>query len=571
MDLLVYLAKRSGEVVPKEEILKAVWAGAAVSDDALTRCVAEIRHAVHDTAHQPVFLETIPKRGYRILPPVAWDSGSDGKTGARPARNRRWVAAAAVFVLLACALAGVRAVWRSGAGRTEIESIAVLPLIEIDGEPEQDYLADGFTEGLIGELARSGVRVASWTSAMRYKGTPLPLRQIARELHVDGVIEGTVVRSPDGVRIAVRLIDPATGVHRWADSFEGEMADVLRLQAGIARSVTSELGVSLGAGDRSRVERTPKVVPEAYEDYLKGMHFCRKNQWEKAGSYLEQSVRKDPTNKLAFALLFEADSMVAFSSDAPVSNRARNALERALQLDRDLAEAHMAIGDLEFAWEWDWAAAGAAYRRAVNLDRRSVEAAARYARFLHVLARWEPALRECQRGLQIDPVSQRMNESMIGILIDMHRWDDAREAYRKTTELYPDSSSAPIAGGLIHTSLGHEKEALSAYLVADRLSGKTPEQVASLERAAKTTGARGYWLERLRQLEERSGRSRVPPLDFASEHVLAGNYDTAIQWLEAAYRERAPRLIWLRAAAKWDPLRNHPRFQALIAKMAFPK
>ncbi|HEU0140084.1 MAG TPA: winged helix-turn-helix domain-containing protein [Bryobacteraceae bacterium] len=568
MDVLVYLAQRPGQVVPKEAILQDLWAGLSVTDDALTRCIGEIRRAVNDTARQPAFIETVAKRGYRILLPVTCDPANG--SGAPASQKWRWIAPAAGFALLAILLV-VRMVWYGRAGASEIQSLAVLPLANLTGDPGQDYFADGMTEELITMLAHHGCNVISRTSVMRYKGTRQPLQQIARDLNVGGVIEGSVMRSGGRVRITAQLIDVTTDLHRWSGTFEREINDVLTLQSEIALAVIAEIRPLLKPGEFARNKPPRRVVPEAYEDYLKGLHFFRLSRWNEAAGYFEQATQKDPGDALSFALLCEADRMVSFIADLPKSDRALNAMHRALELDNTLAEAVINIGDFKFYGQWDWAAGEAEFRRAIELDPRSLDAAHHYLGCQHVLARWETAFAECKRAMQLDPLSKRTNEALLGLLVNTHQWEVALQQFRKTTELYPDSLSAWRYAGYVHAYLGNDREAVAAHLRADQFAGRTPEQISALEQAAGVAGLRGYWRERLRQLERKAKQTRVPPLDFAMISVHLGDHDAAFRFLDAAYREHSPRLAWLKARAIWDPLRSDPRFQALVLKMGFPK
>jgi serine/threonine-protein kinase len=242
-------------------------------------------------------------------------------------------------------------------------------------------------------------------------------------------------------------------------------------------------------------------------------------------------------------------------------------MRRALELDSDLAQAVTNIGDFKFYWQWDWAGGEAEYRRAVELDPRSVEAAHHYMGCQHVLTRWEAAFAECKRAMQLDPLSKRTNEAMLALLVNTHQWEAALQQVRRTTELYPASTTAWRYAGYVHASLGNDKEAIAAHLRAEQFAGRTPEQIGALEQVANVAGLRGYWKERLRQLEEKAKQTRVPPLDFAMIYVHLGDHNATFRFLEAAHHEHAPRLSWLKAQAIWDPLRSDPRFQSLITRM----
>jgi TolB-like protein/Tfp pilus assembly protein PilF len=452
-----------------------------------------------------------------------------------------------------------------------VQRIAVLPLTDLSGDPTQEYFADGMTEELITQLAQVNTwSVISRTSVMRYKGTKQPLRRIAGELGVSAVIEGTVLRSGGRVRITAQLIDAATDLHLWSGSFERELSDVLALQSGIAQAIASELNVALGPQEHVRLSRVRRVVPEAYEAYLQGSYFLNRDQFAKAASYFEQAAIRDSNFALAHALLYEAEAMTCFVRDQPLTDRALGALAKARQLDDTLAEVHTDTGDVRAYWDWDFNAGEAEFRRALELDPGSIDAVSHYAGYLHILGRWDEALRAWKRALQLDPVSPTMNLHLLRLFVNMHRYDLAMEQFQKVIDLDPNSAPAYSGIAPAYAALGREGEAVAAWLKADALSGKNPERVKALEAAVKAGGIRAYWSKRLEHLRQDAGRSPVPPLSFASVYVRLGRKDEAMKFLEAAYRQRAPRLVWIKASSVWDPLRSDPRFQDLLRRMRFP-
>jgi TolB-like protein/DNA-binding winged helix-turn-helix (wHTH) protein len=595
MEVLACLAKRQGQVVSKKEIFREVWPETFVSDDALTRCIGELRRAFFDNARDPSIIRTVAKRGYAIAVPVDWDHGDAAErmpaSGAslmersrpdvgpvsRPRLRRSWIVAAggliaAFAVLLAIDARGLLNVLRAGGRRPAIRQIAVLPFTDLSGDPAQEYFAEGMTEQLITELSQiDSWKVISRTSVMRYKGTREPIRQIAQSLGADGIIEGSVLRSGGRVRITAQLIDASTDVHLWSGSFEREVSDVLLLQSRIARAIAAELGVAIGARARGRLSRTRKVVPEAYEAYLKGLHFFNRDQFARAASHFEEAARIDSGFALAHAYLYEADAMTSFRQDLPVSARALSAMKTALELDDNLAEAHADAGAVRFFWDWDWKSGEAEFRRAVELDPGSVHAISHYAICLHVLRRWSEAMQQYERALQLDPVSPRMNEFLLAFLVDTRRYDLALEQFRKTIELDSNSAGAYLLAGSAYEAMGKHAEATAAYLRADKLLGKSQDRLNALEAAARTGGVRAYWRKRLEQLQQDAVRVRVPPLDLAAHHARLGENEQALGLLEDAYRHRAPRLVWINARALWEPLRSDGRFQSLLRRMGFPE
>lgn len=590
MEVLVCLARREGAVASKDAIFQEVWPGTHVTDDSLSRCIAELRHAFRDTARRPWVIETIAKRGYRVIPPVVWDSvtpnGFPGSavvelpradpaaTSGYPAPRRRRLLAAGVAILSFLAvIAAIVGVLRGRRGGSHtIQAIAVLPITDLSGGPGQEYFADGMTEELITELAHlEAWKVVSRTSVMRYKGSGKPIPAIARELAVDAVIEGAVRRSGNRVRITAQLIRADSDTHVWARSFERELSDVLILQREIASEIAAELRVRTAAKAPGGTGRGRRVVPEAYESYLKGRYLLFRGQYSRAASEFEQAAADDPGFALALALLFEAESMENYRRDLPISDRAMRALERAQALDDGLAEVQVGLGDVKFFGEWNWPAGEAAFRRATEIDPGSFDAAVHYAGCLRILRRWDAAEKAFKRALQIDPVSPRINAGWLGFLIDAHRYMEAAQHFEKLTQLEQDRGPAYEQIGLLHQVQGRDSEALAAFLRSDLLQGKSPEQVNALETAGTAGGLRRYWRKRIELLSREAEQKWVPPLDFASLYVRIGEYDQTMRMLEAAYQQHAPRLPWIRATALWDPLRSDPRFQSLLKRMRFPE
>ena len=489
----------------------------------------------------------------------------------RVPKRWRWRAAATAIVL---AMGAFGILWKLGMlaspKRSAVRSIAVLPLENLSRDPEQEYFADGMTDQLIAELAQIGAwNVIARTSVMRYKRTRESVRKIGRDLGVDGVIEGTVLRSGERVRITVQLIDAGTEQHLWARSFERAPRDVIALQADIARTIAGELNLTLSPQQEARLGRQRTVPPDAYDDYLRGWYFFNRAQYQTAASYFERATRADPGFALAYALLGEADSMASFSQDLPPSDRALAAAAKARELDDSLAEVHALTGDaLSMGWEWE--SGLVEYRRAAELDPASVDAARHYAIGLHAQRRWEASERELSRALHMDPASPLLNYQMLLLLVDMHRYEAALEQFQRLVELDPSSANAYSEASRIYGALGRDRDAVSAFLKSQSLSGASPESVNDLAVAAVHGGLQSCLRVQLQQLQQQSKHRHVSPVLLASVHARLGDEDTAFALLETAYREHNPRLMWIKARSIWDPLRADPRFQDLLRRLRFP-
>ena len=313
------------------------------------------------------------------------------------------------------------------------------------------------------------------------------------------------------------------------------------------------------------------VDPAAYEAYLHGWYFFDRVEFSKAASYFEEATVKDPKFALAHALLFEADAMATFVRDLPLSPRALRAMERARALDDTLAEVHDAAGDVAFFAQWNWATGEAEYRRAVELDPRSVDAARHYASCLHALTRWDAAVREFKRALELDPASLGLNSELLRLLINAHRYPEAVAQLQRTLELDPNQGAVYWVAGTLYEAMGKDAEAAAAYLDSEKRSGRDPRQIASLEKAIAERGMPGYWEAVFQRLQKEATERAVSPFERARVCVRAGRRSEALALLEDAFVRHNPHIPWIKAGASWDPLRSDPRFQALLRRLNLPQ
>lgn len=579
MDVLLCLVHHEGQPVSKDELVRQVWAGTFVSDDALVRCVGELRKVLGDDARSATVIETIPKRGYRLAAPIAWEKPEPAveippPESAASASPRFWTRRRALSggaLLLGTAFTAglarpLRRRWDAWRARPAIRALVVLPLVNLSRNADEDYFAEGMTEALIIELSRiRALRVISHSSALRYKDRKKPLAEIARELNIDAAVEGTVLRAGQRVRITAQLIDAQTGVNLWSGSFEQDVSNVLAIQSGIARAITGELSVNLHPQERARLNASRRVVPEAYEAFLKGSYFLERQQFRKSAEYLEIATVKDPEFALAHALLFEADGMQDFVVDRPLSARAAKALQRAGELDDTLAEVHSGRGDLLFYGEWRWAEGEAEFRRAVELDPRSTFALLHYAGCLSVQRRWDESIAVFRRAMLFDPVSLRLNTGMLRTLIDSRQETAAADQLRKAMEIDAAHPSVWDAAAVLHATFGRPDEAIACWLKAEGLREKSGARLQALADAARAGGIRGFWLKRL--------EAGQPPsaVGYARALILAGRPDDASRVVEDACQRRLPPLPWVNARVEFEPLRAHPRFQSVLRRMGLWK
>src|SRR4051812_15506380 len=467
-ELLALLIERAGEVVTREELQQKLWpANTFVDfDHGLNKAINKIRETLGDSADAPRFVETVSRRGYRFLAdvrPIALP-GTPAETATDvlalpplPAVERRsatWVAAALVAVLATSGL-----IWGLRAARhapSAPRSIAVLPLESLSSDPSQDYFADGMTDELITELGRiSALRVISRTSAMAYKHTRKPLPEIARELNVDAVVEGTVLRSGDVVRITAQLIDGATDRHLWSDSYQGELRNTLALQNSVARAIAREIRVTINPREEAALRNAKAVDPAAYESYLKGRYFWNKRTADglsTALAYFNQAIEQDPSYAPAYSGLADTyallgDWQYAVMTPGEALPKAKAAAMHAIALDPTLGEGHNSLAFCLDGFDWNFGEAGKEFERALALNPGYATAHHWYAWHLALLRRYDDALVEMRKAVNLDPLSLVINADLAELLGLAGAYDEAIQQSRKTLELDP-------AFGLAHNHLG---------------------------------------------------------------------------------------------------------------------
>jgi len=460
-----------------------------------------------------------------------------------------------------------------------IKAIAVLPLANLSRNPEEDYFVDGMTEAVITDLAQIGaLRVISRTSAMRYKGSDKPLPEIARELNVDGLVEGSVLRAGDRVRITAQLIHAATDQHIWAKSYDRDLSDVLALQSEVARAIADEVQAKLTPQERARLARPRRVDPIAHEPYLQGRYYWARATEEsvrKSIEYFEKAIAKDPRYALAHAGLADAYNQLAnpvleIVPQGAVIPKVQAATTKALELDDTLADAHISLGRIKFYYDWDWAGAEKSFRRAIELNPNYSYGHYVYALLLSALGRHTEAIHESRRAQESDPVSLLVN-SVAGLVYCFARqFGTAEEQLRKALQLDPNFMFAHwILGGICLVSMGRYDEAIAELQTAIALSENVAHPRGLLGYAYAKAGRKDDALRVLEELDELSKRRYVAPSSRAFPYIGLGDARWS-QALEEAYQQRSSSLVWVRVFPHWDDLRAQPRFQDLLRRMNFP-
>jgi TolB-like protein/DNA-binding winged helix-turn-helix (wHTH) protein/Flp pilus assembly protein TadD len=601
--VLALLLEHAGEVVTREELQKKLWPADTFVDfdHGLNKAINKIREALGDSAESPRFVETVARRGYRFLAEVkgagaAPDRSPEFATQPRPtaeARDRPALAGKlarlknlppslawkiSVFVLLV--LMAALATWKLHSWNRSspvIRSLAVLPLESLSSDASQDYFADGMTDELISDLGQiSALRVISRTSVMAYKHARKPLPQIARELNVDAVVEGTVLRSGDQVRITAQLIEASTDKHLWSQSYEGELRDTLALQNKVARAIADQIRISLNPKEQAALKSVKIVNPEAYESFLKGRYFWNKRTVDGlkvALVYFNQAIEEDPKYAQAYSGLADTYSLLgdwqyAVMTPKEAFPKAKAAAIKALELDNALGEAHNSLAFCFDAFDWDLDSAGKEFLRAIELNPGYATAHHWYAWHLSVSGRYDEAIAEMRKAENLDPLSLIINADLAELLVIAHSYDESIRQSRKTIEMDPRFALAHNQLGQAYLQKQMHDEAVAELQKAVQLSGGSPTCVANLARAYAVSGKRNEAVKLLSDLKRRSSPGYSDASEIATIYASLGDPDQAMNWLEKAYEERFNPSVLLRPG--FDPLRSDPRFQDLLRRVGLP-
>ena len=480
-----------------------------------------------------------------------------------------------IALLLAFNAGGWRGRWLGRGGQPQISSLAVLPLANLSRDPEQDYFADGMTEALITDLAKStDLRVISRTSVMQYKRTEKTLPEIARELQVDAVVEGSVEKSGNRVRITAQLIRAATDRHLWAESYERDLQDILGLQSEVAHAITQQVEGRLSEKTEASRESSRPVNPEAYEDYLKGRYYWNKRDrasLEKALAYFNAAIAKDPNYALAYAGL--ADVYVVLGPDwavAPknVNEQAKKAAQKALEIDDSLAQAHTSLASI-YHNEWNWQGAEREFRRAIQLDPNYSTAHQWYSIFLATAGRFDEAVKEATKAAELDPLSLIISASLGNRLNEARRYEDAANQCRKTLDMDPNFGLAHLCIGIATVNEGRFQEGIPELQKAIELLPGSPYSMAQLGVAYALSGDRARARKVLDELKNPS-RPYLPAFSIAMVYAGLADKEQTISWLKKGYEERNDDMVYMKIEPVLDPMRSDPRFQDLIRGVDFP-
>src|SRR5579863_2097934 len=606
--VLSLLLEHPGDVVTRSELRQKLWPGDTFVDfdTGLNSAVKKLRYVLCDSAEEPRYIETLPRRGYRFIAQVQngdlstgvapiesiavipfrpnpieeglrAERPADGEVDVRPtgtSRARLWLALGSVASLALIAVTYVMFPGHTGhASQTKIKSLAVLPLSNLSGDSTQEYLADEMTEELCGRLARiHDLRVISRTSVMRFKGTKLSVPEIAKMLGVDALVEGSVIRQGNRIRVHAQLIRGSTDEHLWSDEYDGELGDVLALESEVAQSIARRVEVKVTGEEHARLVTARHVSPEVYESYLKAEDEFSKSSdragFERSIAYFEETIGKDANFAPAYVGLAKAyerlGSVPVGGPPKETHPKMMSAARKAIELDPDLSAPHVLLAGA-YQKQWQWSNAAAEFKRALELNSNDAGAYVGYAKWLMCQGRTDEALAWAQRARDLDPVGAA--DDLLGapgitkgwILFHARRYDEA------ITELRSDDPDHWYLG-LALIANGQPDEAIP---VLERALGpdRNPTVMGVLVRAYAHAGRREEGLRLLDELKRRQRTTYVPTAAFINAYLGLGDNEQALAWLERAYQEQSNIMQLIKVHPFFDPLRGDPRFEDLVHRV----
>ncbi len=581
LKLLVFLIENHDRLVSKNELLDTVWGETVVSESALSKAIARLRKALGDDSSHPRYIETVHSLGYRFIAKVQEIEPSARNRPVRvPARKATY--AALVFaglmvmaiILFSLDLFDLQTRTPGTQETPRIRSLAVLPLANLAGDPEQDYFVEGLHDVLITDLSKiSGLKVISRQSTMRYKASNKPMAEIARELNVDALVEGGALLLGEQVKVTAQLIHGQTDEHIWAETYDRDLRDVLALLGEIARTISDEIEISLRPQDKERLASAGPVDPAANEAYLRGLYFFNRfnvGDFQKSLEYFEQAVDIDPGFALGWSGLAAAHLMIAYFGNEPPREAvmlARVAALKALELDDQNFSGHAALGWVRL-FSRDWPGAGQSFEEALRLNPNHAMTIHGYADYLLLSGRLEESLVQVRRARAIDPFTPTSNLPVPVHLYMMRRYD---EALAEAQELLKADPNYPVGWllTLVYWQKGMFQEALAEYRKTLTRMNDTG-LLEALARGNAESGPRGAMRGMADEMAARSKMGHVDPFKVSSTYAQAGEVNLAFEWLEKALERGSPELIYVGLRPDFDVLRNDPRYKVLMQRFGLP-
>lgn len=589
MELLILLVERDGQVVSRQEIIARLWGKDVFVDTehGINTAIRKIRTALREDVDKPRFIQTVSGKGYRfvgekngnilLLQPSQEVNNLDPVheiPPSAPVRERRWWPMASV-AFVACLLAGAVLGLNLGGTRDRIfpnhqigpiHSIAVLPLVNLSGDPAEDYFADGMTDELITALAKNhSLRVVSRTSAMQYKGVNGPVRDVARELGVDGILEGSVERSATRVHMTVQLIYAPSDTHVWAESYDRDTNEAFLLPEELSQTIATQVKAAVSPPSRQRY-----INPEAHDAYLRGRYSWFGGNYDKSKEYFEKAIQLQPDYAAAWAGYSDCYSASAtndFTPPQPAFAESEKAARKALELDDSLPETHNSMAAVYFFGHWDWARAEAESLRSIELGPNYSEAHRLRFFILSAQNRDQEALQEEKRSLEIDPFSRPF--ALGRAYIYMRQYDAAINDLRARADVQPQNSGIELELWEAYRDKGMEKEAAQHEEKAYLLWG-VKKWADAIRHAFERGGDKAVQEWVLSEHRDEARKKYFSPFDLASDYARLGRKEETLRALEDAYRERSPWLVFLQKEPAFDFLHSDERYRALVKKIGLP-
>jgi TolB-like protein/DNA-binding winged helix-turn-helix (wHTH) protein/Tfp pilus assembly protein PilF len=634
LEILILLLEHRGEIVGRDEIVARVWGNDVFldTDNSIRGAIRKVRQALKDDPETPRFIQTVTGRGYRFIAPIispqeeqttdppkpeasvvstatqsfvrkpdSWPQGAgpglmdqeQERTAGQVAGNEtasgqvRWHARTWVFVgLVALAVVSILSFrefwsWRGSHVPAVFQRktvLAVLPFDNLSRDPDQDFFSEGLTEEMIaqlGKLNRDRLKVVARSSVAKYKGSTLAAREIGKELNADYLVQGSIRRSSDRIRITVQLIKARDQIDVWTESYDRELKDVLAVQDSVVRSIASEIHLALTEEQEERLAAPRQISPEAYEAYLKGRYYWNKRTGEsmqKAEQYFEQAIDRDPTYAAAYSGLADCNSGLTwhgYKSPAEALPKAYAAARKALEINPESAEAHASLG-LAMTHSWDWTGAEAEFMRALQLDPQYANAHHWYGDYLSIRSRHGEALAEAKHALELDPLNL-MISTWVGLRYYMARdYSRAIDQNRNSVELDPNFAAAHLLLGEDYREAGLHSEAVDELKKAANLSGDSPLYTAQVAVALAVEGRSGDALRIAHELEAISRKRYVSPYGLAQIYAASNKDEDTFKWLEAAYEDHAVWMGYLAVDPIFDRYRSDERFKDLLRRIGLP-
>jgi TolB-like protein/DNA-binding winged helix-turn-helix (wHTH) protein/Tfp pilus assembly protein PilF len=606
-DLLVVLVENRGHLVDKEQLMSSVWAEQFVEEGNINKNISMLRQALGESDAGTKFIETVPKRGYRFVAEVREVNDNQQaelltQAAAQPTHehqaprethepplplppptqaqakrfNKHRIALVVVPVLvLATIVYVVLTRQRNRSATPAVRSIVVLPFQNLSGDASQDYLVDGVTDALIGDLAQIGaLRVISRTSAMHYKGTNKSLPEIAKELNVDAVVEGTVQRSGERVHVRAQLIHAASDSHLWAADYDRDSRDILDLQSEVARAIASEVRIKITPAEQRLLVPKRIVARAAIDNYLQGRYFWNRRTEQdirKAIGYFEAAISADPNYAQAYAGLADSYNqlgtvMIGVMPPSEARRTGETAARKGLEIDNEIAEAHAALGYENF-FNWNWASAEEEFKRSIQLNPNYATAHSHYGLYLVARERIDEGVAEINRAEELDPLSLSISSSRGFLLLNARRYEEAIEQERRVIAIDPNQYQAHWFLALTYLANRQIDRAIATAEKAVALSNHAPAALGVLGMAYGAGGRKREANQVANELWQLQKQRYVSPMAFVYVYIGLEDKDRAFAWLEKAYQERSNHIAFFKVSPTVDPLRSDARFANLLRRI----